>query len=198
MTYCVGVLLKDGIVLGSDSRTHAGVDNFASTPYVLQYQLPFVDVRDTTAATLEQGEQRPCGDIGATVWYEFVSPPLDVALSVDTAGSDFNTVLAVYTLTAIVPSPPGGLTLISCVDDAGGPLARLQFAAKANTTYYIQAGGAAGATGLLKIALDCTPACPPPNVTSGGQGGGCCIGPDSAFSGTSPKPMMWRTTSGAS
>lgn len=30
MTYCVGVLLKDGIVLGSDSRTHAGVDNFAS------------------------------------------------------------------------------------------------------------------------------------------------------------------------
>jgi putative proteasome-type protease len=30
VTYCVGVLLKDGIVLGSDSRTHAGVDNFAS------------------------------------------------------------------------------------------------------------------------------------------------------------------------
>ena len=29
MTYCVGVLLKDGIVLASDSRTHAGVDNFA-------------------------------------------------------------------------------------------------------------------------------------------------------------------------
>ena len=30
MTYCVGVLLKDGIVLASDSRTHAGVDNFAT------------------------------------------------------------------------------------------------------------------------------------------------------------------------
>jgi putative proteasome-type protease len=29
MTYCVGVLLEDGIVLASDSRTHAGVDNFA-------------------------------------------------------------------------------------------------------------------------------------------------------------------------
>jgi putative proteasome-type protease len=29
MTYCVGVSLKDGIVLASDSRTHAGVDNFA-------------------------------------------------------------------------------------------------------------------------------------------------------------------------
>src|SRR3954464_15908388 len=29
MTYCVGILLKQGIVMASDSRTHAGVDNFA-------------------------------------------------------------------------------------------------------------------------------------------------------------------------
>jgi putative proteasome-type protease len=30
MTYCVGVLLEEGLVLASDSRTHAGVDNFAT------------------------------------------------------------------------------------------------------------------------------------------------------------------------
>jgi putative proteasome-type protease len=30
MTYCVGVLLQNGIVLASDSRTNAGVDNFAT------------------------------------------------------------------------------------------------------------------------------------------------------------------------
>jgi putative proteasome-type protease len=30
MTYCVGVLLNDGMVFASDSRTHAGVDNFAT------------------------------------------------------------------------------------------------------------------------------------------------------------------------
>src|SRR4030095_7094051 len=30
MTYCVGVLLNDGVVLASDSRTNAGVDNFAT------------------------------------------------------------------------------------------------------------------------------------------------------------------------
>ena len=29
MTYCVGILLEAGIVLASDSRTNAGVDNFA-------------------------------------------------------------------------------------------------------------------------------------------------------------------------
>jgi putative proteasome-type protease len=30
MTYCVGVLLSEGIIFASDSRTHAGLDNFAS------------------------------------------------------------------------------------------------------------------------------------------------------------------------
>ncbi|MDO8862076.1 peptidase [Haliea sp. E1-2-M8] len=30
MTYCVGVMLESGLVFASDSRTHAGVDNFAS------------------------------------------------------------------------------------------------------------------------------------------------------------------------
>ena len=30
MTYCVGILLQDGVVLASDSRTNAGVDNFSS------------------------------------------------------------------------------------------------------------------------------------------------------------------------
>ena len=29
MTYCVGVLLNEGIIFASDSRTHAGVDNYA-------------------------------------------------------------------------------------------------------------------------------------------------------------------------
>lgn len=30
MTYCVGVMLESGMIFASDSRTHAGVDNFAS------------------------------------------------------------------------------------------------------------------------------------------------------------------------
>jgi putative proteasome-type protease len=30
MTYCVGVLLNEGVVFASDSRTNAGVDNFAT------------------------------------------------------------------------------------------------------------------------------------------------------------------------
>src|SRR6185295_8912433 len=30
MTYCVGILLNEGVIFASDSRTNAGVDNFAS------------------------------------------------------------------------------------------------------------------------------------------------------------------------
>ncbi|HZL16364.1 MAG TPA: peptidase [Polyangia bacterium] len=40
MTYCVGVLLEDGIVLGSDSRTHAGVDDFASFCKMTVFETP--------------------------------------------------------------------------------------------------------------------------------------------------------------
>src|SRR3954464_15461193 len=40
MTYCVGILLTDGIVLASDSRTHAGVDNIASFCKMTVFEQP--------------------------------------------------------------------------------------------------------------------------------------------------------------
>ena len=40
MTYCVGVLLNEGIVFGSDSRTHAGVDDFASFCKMTVFERP--------------------------------------------------------------------------------------------------------------------------------------------------------------
>ncbi len=30
MTYCVGMLMKDGFVLAADTRTNAGLDNIAT------------------------------------------------------------------------------------------------------------------------------------------------------------------------
>jgi len=40
MTYCVGVLLEEGIVFASDSRTHAGVDNFAKFCKMTVFERP--------------------------------------------------------------------------------------------------------------------------------------------------------------
>jgi len=40
VTYCVGVLLKDGIIFASDSRTNAGVDNFATFCKMTVFERP--------------------------------------------------------------------------------------------------------------------------------------------------------------
>jgi putative proteasome-type protease len=40
MTYCVGILLRDGIILASDSRTNAGVDNIATFCKMTVFERP--------------------------------------------------------------------------------------------------------------------------------------------------------------
>lgn len=40
MTYCVATLLNDGIIFASDSRTHAGVDNFAQFCKMTVFERP--------------------------------------------------------------------------------------------------------------------------------------------------------------
>ena len=40
MTYCVGVRLDEGMILASDSRTHAGVDNYAKFCKMTVFERP--------------------------------------------------------------------------------------------------------------------------------------------------------------
>jgi hypothetical protein len=80
--------------------------------------------------------------VGHTVWYRIVGTGDPV--TVDTAGSDFDTVIAVYTADGA-----GGFTPVpdACVDDVavepiGATLqAAVTFDTVAGTTYYIQIGG---------------------------------------------------------
>jgi hypothetical protein len=116
----------------------------------------------SAGATLEAGETAPCGDIGATIWHQF-SVFTDTPVVVDTGGSDFPTIVAAYTLTGFVPSPPGGsLANVAC-DASDGERARITFTAMAGERYYVQVGGVGGATGTLAFRLACEPACPPLN-----------------------------------
>ncbi len=121
--------------------------------------LPFIDTMSTAGATLQIGEPQPCGSIGATVWYVLIVPS-DVAslvVAVDTAGSTFDTVVAAYD--GLHPmSPPGGITNIACNDNGGtgfGLQSRLSFTGLPGHAYYIQAGGASGATGTLTLNVTC-------------------------------------------
>jgi putative proteasome-type protease len=51
MTYCVGVILKDGMIFASDSRTHAGVDDFAKFCKMTVFERP----ADRTIVLLSSG-----------------------------------------------------------------------------------------------------------------------------------------------
>lgn len=113
--------------------------------------LSYHDERGTLGATLEEGESRPCGEIGATVWYTY-TPEEDETVFVDTRDSDydFDTVVAVHDSNGHV---------VACNDDVKMDThwyekrAQLEFDAIAETRYLIQVGGFRGDTGSLGLAV---------------------------------------------
>jgi hypothetical protein len=112
--------------------------------------LPFTGTVNTTGFTTEPGETLPCGTMGATAWYQLTLPLANVAITADTIGSNFNTALAVYSTPPA--SPPGTLSLLGC--NASGANSSVTFVPSPGT-YYIQVGGAAGATGNAVLNLRC-------------------------------------------
>ncbi|MEX1253461.1 MAG: choice-of-anchor L domain-containing protein [Dehalococcoidia bacterium] len=140
---------------GPASAVAPANDNFASATAIVE-PLPFSETIDTTDATVELGEPISfCGMAGATAWYSF-TPSTDATLVVDTLGSDFDTILAVYAGDAIE-----SLADIRCNDDAaGGDQSRAVFSADAGVTYRFQAGGVGIAAGSLHVNLDVLPATP--------------------------------------
>jgi serralysin len=121
-----------------------GNDDFADAWVGLGHQ-----TQDTAGATTEAGEPRFCGtsELGATVWY-YVESASPLAVAVDTRGSDFDTVLAVYTGNTV-----GSLTQVICNDDISSSDfdSEVEFTAQPDVLYRIQVGGFAGETGSLEL-----------------------------------------------
>jgi hypothetical protein len=126
-------------------------DDFANA--IVVGALPYSNSQTTVDATLEFDEQQPCG-VGSTVWYSF-TPTTSGIFEVDTLGSNFDTIVAVYTGNAV-----NALTLVGCDDDGGslGGASKLSFFASAGSTYHIQAGGFVGHQGNLVLNVDQTEA----------------------------------------
>ena len=87
-----------------------------------------------------------------TAWWTFTGTGGDVTL--DTAGSDFDTILGVYVLDG------GAFVQVGCVDDVFDPetgegslQSRITIASTAGQTYYVQAGGF-GSAGTLRLQLE--------------------------------------------
>ncbi len=105
------------------------------------------------SATKEAGEPDHAGETGgASVWYRWEAPHTET-VTIDTGGSSFDTLLAVYQGSAVGSLPPA---IASNDDRPGGSLdttSRLEFAATAGQTYRIALDGYGGATGSIELRI---------------------------------------------
>jgi len=105
-------------------------------------------------ATKETGEPNHAGNAGGySVWYVWTAPGTRTVV-VDTVGSSFDTLLAVYT-----GSDVNALTTVANNDDISSSArqSRLSFAPVAGTTYRIAVDGKGGASGNIVLTLNQSP-----------------------------------------
>jgi hypothetical protein len=88
-----------------------------------------------------------------TAWWTLTGTGVDV--TIDTAGSDFDTIVAVYVLDGDT------FAQVGCVDDIFDPetgegslQSKITIATIAGQTYYIQAGGFGDSAGTLRLRLE--------------------------------------------
>src|SRR5439155_11070591 len=99
-------------------------------------------------ATKESGEPNHAGNAGgSSIWYRWTAPTAD-PVTIDTVGSAFNTLLAVYTGGSV-----SGLTTIASNNDidTSNLRSRVSFTPAAGTTYQIAVDGSGGQTGNVAL-----------------------------------------------
>ena len=129
------------LVFNVEAVVRPANDDFANATSIAS--LPFTDSLSTGAASTELDEPAPsCAPSGGSVWYSF-TPAVDTYVEANTAGSNYDTTLSVYT------GARGALTQIACNDDFYGLQSRVLVQLSAGTTYYFQLGGFFGQTGNL-------------------------------------------------
>src|SRR5437667_4729521 len=108
----------------------------------------------TVNATKEAGEPNHAGNAGGhSVWY-FWTAPGNTTVVVDTVGSSFDTLLAVYRGTSV-----NALTAVASNDNiaSGNLQSRVTFTPVAGTTYRVAVDGYNGASAILVLTLSQTP-----------------------------------------
>lgn len=114
----------------------------------------------TDNATKESGEPNHAGNPGGrSAWWSWTAPS-DGSYTLDTFGSAFDTLLAVYTGSAV-----NALTAVASNDNSGGTLqSRVTFTAVGGTTYQIAVDGFGGSFGRVQLSFSQpVVVAPPPN-----------------------------------
>jgi len=151
--YFVAVDDRDGIGGAVTLTLAASIppanDDFASA---LTLQGEIVSTTGTNLGASRQASEPSHASSSATasVWWRW-STPTPARVSLTTAGSDFDTVLGVYTGTAV-----NALSMVASNDEeviGGAGTSAVNFTAAADTSYWIAVDGYLGATGLINLAL---------------------------------------------
>ncbi len=119
----------------------------------------------TTSATKETGEPNHAGYYGGkSIWLTWTAPA-DSIVTVDTIGSNFDTLLAVYQGSAV-----NALTLVASDDQSGGNnTSRLVYSTRTGHVVQIAVDGWSGASGNVTLHLTAVPIVAPnaaPSITS--------------------------------
>ncbi|MEX2238620.1 MAG: serine/threonine-protein kinase [Dehalococcoidia bacterium] len=139
--------------LSMDVQNIDDIDNPAEIGFV-----PFstlLNVNPTTTAPDDPVISCGAQQHSKTVWFLLFAPTFSGRLFVDTTGSTYDTVVAVWTGTR------GSLVEVACNDDVvvGTPTSYVEWDVVAGTTYYISVGafGLNAESGILQFRLDFVP-----------------------------------------
>ena len=129
-----------------------GNDSFAARLPLTGSNITLTD-NNTGAYVTDPGEPMHAGNAGGkSLWWSWTAPA-NGTFNINTAGSDFNTLLGVYTGTAV-----NALTVVASNDDAPASVtSAVSFMATAGTTYQIAVDGFNGATGNITLNISQQP-----------------------------------------
>jgi len=121
-------------------------DNFVNARVLVE--MPCFDKASNSSATAEPGERDHAGNLARrSLWWKWTATGSG-RLKLDTMGSNFDTVLAVYTGTAL-----SNLKEVAANDDAANLRTHslVEFGVTRGITYYIAVDGKNGATGMATL-----------------------------------------------
>jgi PASTA domain len=145
------LVLLAGLALPGSALAAPPANDDLAAAEELTGRVDFVEATNAEA-TKQTSEPNHGGNTGgASIWYRWTVPAAGPA-TISTCGSDFNTLLAVYT-GDVFPLPAA----VAEDDDSCDPQSEVTFTATQGTTYRIAVDGFGGATGTVSLSVRLAP-----------------------------------------